>query len=402
MRIRNYFMMLAVGCFWFGLIGCAGTAKKGVSALTAPFKMVAKPVKSVSGKVANGVKGVKNVVSEPFKGDGGKQAACSSRRSFDARISTDEYEAVPNVGNATYSGQEAELKSEWKSSAFKRSRRMDEDSKPLLGRAEHEFDDAFQAELRQLKEMESLTSKRASQYESDAREKMELAENYRKKLEEARKRKARLQRIMDAYRRNPDAFAGEDYENLSFQQVPPKGKGRAAGQLMSGDISSCSAPGGWRADDRAGKSGTEDYVPPIDDVNARSSISAANAGDTLSAPPMDGEDVAVGAASPAGDNPSAATAPVKPRFASKPSSLNPMILATDGTGADAIVIVGAGSRNGVKKGMLFKLVDEKGHKVVLVVKDVYLTYSRCYPHPAYANGNIRVAARAMQISGLNE
>lgn len=75
------------------------------------------------------------------------------------------------------------------------------------------------------------------------------------------------------------------------------------------------------------------------------------------------------------------------------------VLACDGEGADAIVIISAGADKGIRKGMLFA-VGEGENRTILTVTQVYPTCARTVPHPRYARRKVEMNDVVTPIASL--
>lgn len=75
------------------------------------------------------------------------------------------------------------------------------------------------------------------------------------------------------------------------------------------------------------------------------------------------------------------------------------ILAMDGKGADATLILGAGKREGIERGMIFA-GGQGNRKTVMVVTKVHPTYCQALVHPEYVGSALHVKDRVKQIQDL--
>ncbi len=379
--------------------GCGSGKGGALSSVTAPFKAVGSRVGDASKSVAGRVKGL---ATKPFQeDDGGAARRHQGPTNLQSRVSTDAHAAAP-AGRGYGNAAPAPVDVDWKA---RRERSSAVDSRrPEANRRQRDpkFNSTFEEELAKLREMEKTYYDRAMEYKAESSEKRELAETSMQKHQDALSRIKRLQTIMDLYESNPDRFDSSQYDSMRFGQKPPPAADPATGKVGE-DVKACHVPG-WSRD--------EEYKPPVEGTWA----SEAAETDAAGGPETDGGPMRL--ASPPGDAPAgiAAAAAGRARHGNAGRGgggaeinapahaprISTNILATDGVGAEATVIIGAGSRDGVKKGMLFQFTDAAGRKVVLVVDEVYLTYARAYPHPAHASGDVRISDRVKQIAQLPE
>jgi len=380
-------------------VGCADSARKGMAAITSPLKKVAEPVGRVTKNVAGGVK---DAVATPFK-EAERADASQTPRSLKARNSTDEYATEPaGSGSGAYDAPEV-AQADW--------RRVPETREAKGGEttAAPEFDSAFERELTELRELEKRSFERAQQYDAEAREKQEIAEDFRQKHQQTMERIDRLQKIMDMY--ESGSIPGSRYDSMTFGQRQEPAEAYRAGDGSAAGVSTCQGPQqGWVAGETGGEAREGMRQPAKDSAAYQPPIEPVVRGSGGMKPVLGGGDDQVHSlAGPPGEtNEFGGSLGAKSGTMAEPSvsaesgaqTIQATVLATDGKGPDATVIIGVGTRNGVKKGMLFELADAQGRRVVLMVKEAYLTYSRAYPHPGYAQGEVRVSDRVTQITSL--
>jgi len=243
-----------------------------------------------------------------------------------------------------------------------------------------EVGSTLEAEYKRVIEREQVESRRLSEYREKKRELDEVIREFEDRHALTLKRKERLQSLMAALEGDPAAL------DAARSAEGPAGEGE--------DLRTC-APGVWTpsadGNDRPAEAKENGFQPEVEkDYGRVAGVKAQSAAaPALAAPPGVGDVWA--------DPVAAAPAPAP--VAAAPLEIRSRILASDGRGADAVAIIGAGGQQGVQKGMLFQS-GEGSSRTVLVVTEVYPSYARAQVHPHYAAGEAQVDAPVIQVSRL--
>ncbi|MCX7935954.1 MAG: hypothetical protein N3A66_11930 [Planctomycetota bacterium] len=207
-----------------------------------------------------------------------------------------------------------------------------------------------------------------------SRELEEIIREYESRYSMTQERKKKIEILMSALESDPETLDRAVRRELSENSAKAE---------ADADLRACAAPSvdGWTPSRGARpRSEPSSFQPEIEaDYGRAADVQRSAAGPALAPPPGKAEPATL----PAG-------------------TITTAILAAEGSGADAVAILGAGTLQGVRKGMLFAATSSASPRPVLVVTEVYPTYARAQLHPQYSDAVIKIREQVAQIQELPE
>jgi len=379
---------LTMLCAIFLLSGCGGTKsaesaeekKSLLSRVTTPISEAAKTVAGVVSKPFDGNKNDKEksptVASQP-------RSEARQRTDLAARTCSDNYETVrPGLRRRD---AWAEPREEYRANASETAaparkaqpRPVEVSTSARSGDADTVS--ALEQEYKRIAEREEIESSRLKEYRDKKRELEEIIREYENRYSMTQERKKKIEILMSALENDPETLDRAVRRELDET---------AASRQPEDDLRACAAPGadGWKPSRGARpSSAASSFQPEIEsDYNRRSAAVGRSARESGLTPPPEETEMSRAAE----DQPLMS------------SAIATTVLAAEGSGADAVAILGAGTLQGVCKGMLFAAAGGVSPRPVLVVTEVYPTYARAQIHPQYANAGIRIREQVVQIPEL--
>jgi hypothetical protein len=367
----------------------------GCGSVTNAVSLLTKPIDGATKTIASATKNVTGAAKGAFAQREGEYQHMAPSDS--SRMSTDSFDAVPEgVGYNTAPREEP--RAEKQEASDRKPNKNKELNKALANdTADHDFvRNPLEATVTQLEQQEKEEYRKMREFQDKVRELNEMRDQYELKHLETQKKIAKMSKVLEMIDDNPAA--------LEQKRKRPAAEENG---LAAGDVQACSG-GDWRP---SGKKEAENFRPKISsdyDNNAGYAdstctqrrvtvdvpalrLAQTDGKPAVAGPPVDSDNSGWSAprSLPAARNEA-------PARAVGGNEITAKILTCEGTGRDSIGIIAAGSRGGVKQGMLF---GGKGG-AVLVVTDVYPTYARVVPHPKYSGNGFQTNEEVVQINSL--
>ncbi|MBN2713848.1 MAG: hypothetical protein JXR97_15630 [Planctomycetes bacterium] len=238
---------------------------------------------------------------------------------------------------------------------------------------------ALDEEYESLKARQKLEEQRLSDYREKSLELAKLMHEYESRHNSTTQRIKTLEKIRKMLNEDPSMLnkLGEDDGKFVASKTPAP--------AIKDDILNMDGSSGWAPSDVKGDGKSTPAFTPALSMDGDS-------GSFFSAPPAAKKSGPV-------DLVSSSSLLKKDSDTTDVKVLKASVLAMDGEGADSTIILGAGERDGVSKGMLFGSGSGKG-QTVLVVTKVFPTYCRAMPHPKFGAVNVGVREKVQQLPAL--
>lgn len=382
MRSTRALWSMGVLVTLFLTTGCTQTVGKAVSAVT-------RPVGSVGKKAAQ-------AVSKPFQDDG-ESVSSRGRSSMLSQATSDSYAASNTAAASTTTyrpRRSAEVSIDPDKEVAVNQVLGSDPNNPTSADVAY-VGSALEEEYRRLDSQAKLEYEKLKHYEEKEQELVSLSEEYRLRHEATLRKRENLKRIMSLLEKDPGALAKMSPSDQALARengLAPADSFEAG--IFGDDISSCAAPGGWKesagtegwaGDETAGQSyGQDSFAPPPSVVGADDGAWNPSRADVTGLGNSGGEQ-----------------APASDKSADSKKMMTTTILAMDGNGAEATLILNAGQKQGVDRGMIFA-TGKGDQRNVLVVTKSYPTYCRAVPHPKYAAAPMQVREEVTQIESLTD